>query len=234
MGVLQVQVEVLYLRAGEQSLVNHRVGGEAGDVEVIRSLHAGSGHSALYHFAYDVQLPFQGGLIKDVGAAPHKELPYDGPHRPCRLANVAFIHGDVPPSQEPLAFRLDNVPSMISSQRVLSSTWPCGKNAIPTPYSSRCGRSAPLSWTRNECGVWRSIPAPSPVSGSLPSAPRCARCRSMSMPQSIIWRDLRPLISATTPTPQASCSNSGRYSPSRFVFSHQCVPQSTGRYRLIS
>ena len=54
LGVLQIRVEVLYLRACEQSLVNHRVGGETGDVEGIRSLHPGSSHRVLYHFAYDV------------------------------------------------------------------------------------------------------------------------------------------------------------------------------------
>src|SRR6267378_7102502 len=57
------------------------------------------------------------------------------------------------------------------------------------------------------------MPAPSESFGSQPTAPRCVRLRSTVSPCSTMVCDLRPLMFATKPTPQASCSFSGRYSP---------------------
>ena len=57
------------------------------------------------------------------------------------------------------------------------------------------------------------MPAPSPVLASQPHAPRWLRfIRTWSACWMIVW-DFRPLMSATNPTPQASCSNCGSYSP---------------------
>src|SRR5574337_1866229 len=59
------------------------------------------------------------------------------------------------------------------------------------------------------------MPAPSPVFGSAPQAPRCSKFfRIVSDCWMIVW-DLRPLISTTKPTPQASCSYAGSYRPCR-------------------
>ena len=48
---------------------------------------------------------------------------------------------------------------------------------MPTPYSPAPGSAKPslpqLACTRNSCGIWIRMPAPSPVSGSQPHAPRC-------------------------------------------------------------
>ncbi len=57
------------------------------------------------------------------------------------------------------------------------------------------------------------MPAPSPLSSSLPVAPRWARCsRALTARSTRPW-DGRPCRSATKATPQASCSNRGSYSP---------------------
>src|SRR3954470_9088800 len=73
--------------------------------------------------------------------------------------------------------------------------------------------SLPASRARNACGVWRRIPAPSPVSFSAPVAPRCSRLSNTSSAFVTIWCEGRPLTSATNPKPQESCSRAGSYSP---------------------
>ena len=57
------------------------------------------------------------------------------------------------------------------------------------------------------------IPAPSPARGSAPTAPRCVRFLSICRPCSMMAWDFLPLIWATNPTPQASCSLAGSYRP---------------------
>ena len=62
---------------------------------------------------------------------------------------------------------------------------------------------------KKACGIWISTPAPSPVFASQPEAPRWSRLVSTSIACWRIRLDLRPLMSTTKPTPQASCSNHG-------------------------
>ena len=54
---------------------------------------------------------------------------------------------------------------------------------MPSPLHSRRKKAS---------GIWVSIPAPSPVSGSLPLVPRCSRLRSTSSPSSTVSRVRRP------------------------------------------
>src|SRR6266852_6266403 len=56
-------------------------------------------------------------------------------------------------------------------------------------------------------------PAPSDSLGSQPTAPRWVRLRSTVRPCSTMECDFLPLIWATKPTPQASCSLAGWYRP---------------------
>ncbi len=75
------------------------------------------------------------------------------------------------------------------------------------------GRSKPQTARKKASGIWVRMPAPSPVSGSLPSAPRCWRLRrAVSALATTSWLG-RPDRSATKPTPQASCSKRLSYSP---------------------
>jgi hypothetical protein len=59
---------------------------------------------------------------------------------------------------------------------------------------------------RNSSGTCSRIPAPSPVLGSAPWAPRCSMLSSAVMALSTMSRLLRPCMSATIATPQESCS----------------------------
>ena len=69
-------------------------------------------------------------------------------------------------------------------------------------------REAELAHSRakNSCGIWIRIPAPSPVSGSQPQAPRCVRLIRIWSPCSMMSWDFSPRMLATKPMPQASCS----------------------------
>ena len=77
--------------------------------------------------------------------------------------------------------------------RTMRSSSTCSPNGRQTP------RRARLSWC-NLCGICTRMPAPSPMRGSAPTAPRCSRLSKMVRPSSIILCDLRPLRSAMKPT----------------------------------
>jgi hypothetical protein len=65
------------------------------------------------------------------------------------------------------------------------------------------------SRARNAWGIWIRMPAPSPVFGSHPHAPRCRRFFSTVSAWLTIACERRPLMSTTKPTPQASRSVEG-------------------------
>ena len=69
---------------------------------------------------------------------------------------------------------------------------------------------------RSSSGSWSRIPAPSPVLGSAPAAPRCSRFSSAVIAALEPSRgSAPPSRRATNATPHASCSNAGSYSPTR-------------------
>src|SRR5690349_15538404 len=66
---------------------------------------------------------------------------------------------------------------------------------------------------KNSCGNCIMIPAPSPELFSQPQAPRCSIFSNTVNASAICWCDLLPLMLATKPIPQASCSYLGSYRP---------------------
>ncbi len=91
-----------------------------------------------------------------------------------------------------------------------------GKKTTPTPYLPKAGKCTPSlrhSSKKNSCGICIVMPAPSPVLFSQPQAPRCSIFSSTVSASEITWCDLLPLIFATNPIPQASCSKDGSYKP---------------------
>ena len=91
-----------------------------------------------------------------------------------------------------------------------------GRKTMPTPYWPAGGSFRPcfaMTSRRNLSGIWMSRPAPSESLGSQPTAPRWVRLRNTVRPCSTIECDFLPLIWATKPTPQASCSLAGWYRP---------------------
>ena len=68
-----------------------------------------------------------------------------------------------------------------------------GRNARPTAYWPGGGRMSPSSPRRKRSGTWTRMPAPSPVSGSAPVAPRWSRLVSAVSAVSTSWRLATPL-----------------------------------------
>lgn len=63
---------------------------------------------------------------------------------------------------------------------------------MPTPYSPSAGSVKPSclhALTKKSCGICMRMPAPSPVSGSQPQAPRCSRLRRICSPISTMECD---------------------------------------------
>src|SRR5262249_26574217 len=90
------------------------------------------------------------------------------------------------------------------------------RKSMPTPYWPAAGSLILRllhSCSRNACGICTRMPAPSPVFGSHPQAPRCSRFSRIWMALSTMSCDFRPVRLATKPTPHESCSKLGSYKP---------------------
>ncbi|MNV59210.1 hypothetical protein D3C71_1516200 [compost metagenome] len=95
---------------------------------------------------------------------------------------------------------------------------------MPTPYSPAAGNVTPnepsgavparaISSRYSASGIWIRMPAPSPMSLSAPTAPRWSMfSRILSACVTMSWR-FTPLMWATKPSPQASCSLPEEYKP---------------------
>ena len=87
------------------------------------------------------------------------------------------------------------------------------KNAIPAAYDPTFGKSKSVTARKNKSGILIRIPAPSPLSGSAPEAPRCSKLRRAVKPCATISWVAFPVKVATMATPQESRSFSGLYNP---------------------
>ena len=58
-----------------------------------------------------------------------------------------------------------------------------------------------------------TIPEPSPIVGSAPTAPLCVKLSKILNPSETISLVFLPLILAMNPIPHESCSLTGSYSP---------------------
>ena len=87
-----------------------------------------------------------------------------------------------------------------------------GRKTRPVPYRPFSGTGIPCK-RMNSWGIWTMIPAPSPDFPSAPSAPRWLMFSSTVKALSTNSCVLSPRIFTTIPTPQASCSDAGSYSP---------------------
>ena len=106
-------------------------------------------------------------------------------------------------------------PARSAMSAVAASTASGGRKHMANATRRRGPSSTPASASsrrrkRGEIGML--IPAPSPVVSSAPRAPRCARAASASSAIGTARAAWRPSVSATKPTPHASCSWRGSYS----------------------
>ena len=86
-----------------------------------------------------------------------------------------------------------------------------GRNTIPTASLSPLSLCPVLATCsmKNSRGIAICIPAPSPVIPSASTAPLCQIARSALIAASTTAREGLPLMAATNPTPQLSCSHEG-------------------------
>ena len=102
------------------------------------------------------------------------------------------------------------------------ATGSCGRKQMPAAKVLRAvgGRRRAVRSRRPRAAVRRAagcrMPAPSPLFGSAPAAPRCSRCSSATSPSATMACERRPWMSAIMATPQESDSCSGSYRPWAF------------------
>ena len=102
-------------------------------------------------------------------------------------------------------------PSPFTAASIFSSS-PSPPKIIATPNGSPFfaifAFFAAMTFLKNAWGILMRSPAPSPVSGSFPVAPRCMSRVRIVMPFSTMSWLASPERLATIPTPHASCSYS--------------------------
>ena len=76
-----------------------------------------------------------------------------------------------------------------------------GRNTRPVAYCAGRRQLTPATARRNASGTWSMIPAPSPVLGSAPRAPRWSSRHSAASPLATTSWERRPCRSATKATP---------------------------------
>jgi hypothetical protein len=160
-----------------------------------------------------VELALQRVLHDHIVATSDEDLAQDGflgAHRG-RHGHVA-VHRHIAPAQQHLAFGLDGALHLLLAGQARGMLLGQEDHAHAV-FPGRRQHHALLghflavqSWS----GIWIRIPAPSPISLSAPTAPRWSMfSRILSACVTMSWR-LTPLMCATKPRPQASCSLGGR------------------------
>src|SRR5271157_283870 len=149
-----------------------------------------------------------------------------------RLTKICSMYGCVLRARRPMVLAFTGVSrqprTVRPSSRTISSrmashdirSWgSTGRKTMPTPYSPGEGSGKPKrehSPSKKAWGIWINTPAPLPVWGSHPQAPRCVRLIRISIPFRMMSWDFSPEMLATKPIPQASCSLRGSYRPCAF------------------
>ena len=150
------------------------------------------------------------------GIAGDEQLGHGREGRQRALAAGGLVAGDVPPAEHAQALQrgdpLHVLAGLVRAARVAPSG-PGGRKASPAAYEPAGGSAKPQTARNSSSGIWVRMPAPSPVSGSAPLAPRWSRLRSTVSAWATVLCTRRPDRSATMPTPQASCSLAGSYNP---------------------
>ena len=109
-----------------------------------------------------------------------------------------------------------SISSIITDRIACCACSSFGRNTSPVPYFPFSGTGMPCS-SMNSWGICSMMPAPSPVLSRV-SAPRCSMFSSTFRALSTKSWLLPPCMFTTMPTPQASCSYCGWYSPSNLLF----------------
>ena len=101
-GVGQIGVELLQLLRGQHPLVNDRLVGKTGDVEVLTPRQLRPENRVLGKLADHVQLPLERQIIRDPFAAADEDLPHDGFRRLSGGAERSIVGRHGAPAQHRL------------------------------------------------------------------------------------------------------------------------------------
>ena len=197
-GVAQVREVARQLGRGQHPLVDDRPAREA------RQRELGAGR-ALDHAADHVQLALERALVLDLVGGPDDHLADHRRRQARRLADVAVVDGHVAPPDRPLALGRDRLLDQLLELRAPLGV---GRQVADADAVAPGRRQLdPGDRAAHErIGDLSRIPAPSPVLGSAPSAPRCSMFSSASSAFSTTAWLASPHSFATSAMPQASCS----------------------------
>ena len=210
-GIAQVLVVGVELRRAQQALVDEPLRRQAHDRELGLG-HAGGRGGPLDAAADHIELALEGRLDRPCAARRRAGA------RPARDARASRpdalrAHRQVAPAERPLALLGADAHAQLLAAQPQDGV--AGQEDDPDRVAARlaAGRAPSSSRNaarRNRCGSWVMIPAPSPVSGSAPVAPRWSRLASARerLPDELVARAGRRGGRAPA-RPQASCSNRG-------------------------
>ena len=202
----------------QHALVDDGLRRQARRVERIGGVQAQAVDGVLDAAANDVELAFESALRAGAGARsgvlPDEHLPDDRLAPARGGSQPAAVGGDVPPAQQGLALFVDDAgDQLFDPPPFVRPSWQKKHARAVLPLRGRVNPSAAVSRRRNRSGIWSSSPAPSPVSGSHPQAPRWSRLTRSREPDRRACASAAPGCGTTNPTPQESCSNRGIVEP---------------------
>ena len=212
--VVQVGIILAELVGQEHALVDHRAAGDRHRVIVTDAPFALVVDRARDRLAQHVEPALELAFGKLLLALADEHLLVLGLGRLHRFAERSVVVRHVAPADKSQPLALDHLGIGIADdlppvRLARHEQLPDGVVARVRQLEVGLGCLA----EKNLCGICTNMPAPSPMRGSAPTAPRCSRLQRICSPSSTIWCDLRPLMSAMKPTPQASLSSAGSYSP---------------------
>ncbi len=212
-GVAQVGVVGPELRRAQQALVHEPLRGQADDRELGLG-HAGRRGRPLDPAADHVELALEGGLI--AGAALDEELAHDRLGGPREPPDPVAVDRSGRASRAPAGPPRRRCGRTAPRSACATTGRGAGRRAPsrrPPGGGSSCPTASRNTARRNRCGSWVMIPAPSPVSGSAPVAPRWSRFSRARRARQTSSCAGRPSRLTSAARPQAACSNRGSYRP---------------------
>ena len=139
--------------------------------------------------------------------------------QPSAVAPTSAPSGSVGSSRQPRTVSPSSSAMASTCSRASArASGSCGRKQMPAakvlaPSAVGGGSSKSTTSRRSSTGSWMRMPAPSPLLGSAPAAPRCSRCSKAVSPSATMACERRPWISVIMATPQESDSLSGSYRP---------------------
>ena len=172
----QVAEELTQLRRREHPLVDDRSRRQRREVHLLRAGLV----LVLDPLASDIGAPIEIDARLTVGRRD-EQLPEARHRRPCGLAEAVGVDRHVAPTEDGQAFLGEDLVDASHHLVAHVVSGRAGRRCRPRSRPA-VGSSKSTVSRSSRSGIWIRMPAPSPVSGSAPVAPRCSRLVSASRP----------------------------------------------------